>query len=317
MRRRKRAGANHKTTNSNLRTPMILSNKFFSLAAVLTLSLGASAQGGLGGLGGLGSLGGLNGSIYNGGNQTPPTLPSVQSRFGSYDAGIGNSWLGGSVHAYAGMVRQKSGNYELGNVTAEFRGTASLLRRSAEVCEIVGSAVNIMNNGVQNRSGSFRIEVLGYPVVNANVTSNSTFAAANSVFNLIPGGVSYPIPVGPITVTLAGNAGCGFSRSANWLLPAATASVGLNASASAYAFADAHVGFGIPGFGVGVGINGHVLQQSLNASLTANAVWGLSGGVTYTLQAISIHLYAWAQAIYTWTTNLTSWSSALITRTLV
>lgn len=295
---------------------MILSNKFFSLAAVLTLSLCASAQGGLGGLGGL-STGGLNGGVMSGGGGTPPTLPSVQSRFGSYDASIGNEWLGGSVHAYAGMVRQKSGTYELGNVTAEFQGTGKFLRRTAEVCEIVGTAANIMNNGVQNRSGSFRIEVLGFSVVNASVTSNSTFAAANSTFNLIPGGVSYPIPVGPVTVTLAGNAGCGFSRSANWLLPAATASVGLNATASAYLFADAHVGFGIPGFGLGVGINGHVLQQTLNASLTANAVWGLSGGVTYTLQAISIHLYAWAQAIHTWTTNLTSWSSAMVTRTLV
>ena len=220
---------------------MILSNKFLSLAAALTLSLCASAQGGLGGLGGFGGLsnGGLNGSIGGGG--TPPTLPSVQSRFGSYDASIGNEWLGGSVHAYAGMVRQKSGTYELGNVSAEFRGTGKFLRRTAEVAEIVGTAANIMNNGVQNRSGSFRIEVLGYSVVNANITSNSTFASSNSTFNLFPGGgISYPIPVGPVTVTLAGNAGCGFSRSANWLLPAATASVGLNAGASAYLFADAH-----------------------------------------------------------------------------
>ena len=297
---------------------MILSNKFLSLAAALTLSLCASAQGGLGGLGGFGGLsnGGLNGSIGGGG--TPPTLPSVQSRFGSYDASIGNEWLGGSVHAYAGMVRQKSGTYELGNVSAEFRGTGKFLRRTAEVAEIVGTAANILNNGVQNRSGSFRIEVLGYSVVNANITSNSTFASSNSTFNLFPGGgISYPIPVGPVTVTLAGNAGCGFSRSANWLLPAATASVGLNAGASAYLFADAHVGVGIPGFGLGVGINGRVLQMALNANLTANAVWGLSGGVTFTLQAITIHLYAWAQAIYTWTTNLASWSSPLVTRTLV
>lgn len=292
---------------------MSLRNTFRLSLATLTLTLAATAQGTLGGLGGLGGIGGV---IMSGGS-TPPTLPSVQSRFGNYDAGIGNSYLGGSVHAYAGIVRQKSGTYELGNATAEFRATANLLRMSAEVAEIVGTAANVMNNGVQTRSGSFRIEVLGYAVVNSSFTNSSTFAAANSTFNLIPGGVSYPIPVGPVTVTIAGNAGCGFSRSANWLLPAATATIGLNASAGAYAFADAHVGVGIPGFGLGVGIRGHVLEQTLAANCNASAVWGLSGGVTYNLQPISIQLYAWAQAIYTWTTTLTSWSAGLISRTLV
>jgi len=291
---------------------MSLRNTLRLSLATLTLSIAASAQGWLGGLGGLSS-----GTMSSGGSTTPPTLPSVQSRFGSYDGSIGNSWLGGSVHAYAGIVRQKSGTYELGNAAAEFRGTANLLTRSAEVCEIVGNAANIMNNGVQNRSGSFRVEVLGFSVINSSFTNNSTFGAATSTFNLIPGGASYPIPVGPVTVTIAGNAGCGFSRSANWLLPAATASVGLNASGSAYAFANATVGVGIPGFGLGVGIQGRILQQTLAANCTANAVWGLSGSVTYTLQAISLRLYAWAQAIYTWTTNLTTWTSALVTRTLV
>ncbi len=247
---------------------------------------------------------------------TPPVLPSVQSRYGSYDRAIGNSWLGGSVHAYAGIVRQKSGTYELGSASAEFRGTANLLQGSAEVAEIVGNAMNIMSNGVQTRSGYFRIDVLGFSVINSSFTNSSTFGAASSTFDLIPGGVSFPVPVGPVTITVAGNAGCGFSRSANWLLPAATARVGLNASGSAHAFADAHVGVGIPGFGLGVGINGHILQQTLSVNCAADAVYGLSGGATYQLQAITLTLYAWAQAIWTWTTNLASWSAGLVSMTL-
>ena len=289
---------------------MNLSKTIFSLASILTLCAATTAQGTFGGLGGLST-----GTMSTG--NTAPLLPTTQSRYGSYDGSIGNSWLGGSVHAYAGMVRQKQGTYELGNASAEFRAVGRLLTRSAEVCEIVGNASNVMNNGVQSRSGYFRIEVLGYSVVNSSFTNSSTFAASTSTYNLIPGGASYPIPVGPVTVTVGGNAGCGFSRSANWLLPAATATVGLNASATAYCTANASVSVGVPGFGVGVGIQGRILNQTLGANVSASAVWGLSGGVTYTLQAISIHLYAWAQAIYTWTTNLASWSSAAITRTLV
>lgn len=282
---------------------------FLFAAALATLSLTQTATAQFGGIGSIGSIGTVI--------LTPPNLPSVQYQYNGYDRSIGNTWLGGSVHVYAGIVRQKSGTYELGNASAEFRATASVLKMSKEVAEIVGNATNIMNNGVQNRSGVFRVEVLGYSVINATLTSNSTFGAANSVFNLIPGGVSVSVPVGPISVTIAGNAGCGFGRSANWLLPAATAQVGINASANAYAFANASVSFGVPGFNVGVGLQGKILEQTLTVGLNASAIWGLSGDAAYTLKAISLQFYAWATALYTWTTNLTSWSAGQVVIDLI
>lgn len=284
--------------------------KSFALLATMSLSAVASAQGGV-----------LNGGILNGGVLSGgilvPTLPPLEYRFNSYDRSIGNGWLGGSVHAYANITRQKNGTYELGFASAELRGTASVLNIGGEVAEIVGTATNVMNNGVQSRSGSYRVEVLGFTVTNGSFTNSSTFGAATSTFNLLPSAAQASVPVGPISVTIRGNAGCSFSRSANWLLPAATASVGLNASGSAYAFANASVSVGIPGFNVGVGIQGRVLEQTLAANMTANAVWGLSGGCTYTLQAISLHLYAWATALYTWTTNLCTWSAGQLSFTLI
>ncbi|MBL9075876.1 MAG: hypothetical protein JNL08_00145 [Planctomycetes bacterium] len=249
---------------------------------------------------------------------TPPTLPPVESRAGGYDRSIGNDWLGGSVHAYAGMVRQKQGTYELGHAAVEFRATAKVLKQGLEVAEVVGSLMNVMNNGVQNRSGYCRFDVLGWSIYNGSFQNNSTFASATSLFNLFgSSGVSASVPVGPVSVSLSGNAGCGFSRSANWLLPAATASVGANATASAHAFANAQVGIGIPGFGLGVGLQGKILEQSLTANLNANANWGLSGGCSYTLKGITLTLYAWAQAIWTWTTNLCSWSSGQVVLNLI
>lgn len=282
--------------------------------AVLSLSAAAMAQGTFGSVGTFSTFYTPTIVVLQ-----PPVLPSVQSKFDSYDRAIGNSWLGGSVHAYAGMVRQKSGTYELGQASLEFRGAASVLKQSLEVAEIVGNAANVMNNGVQNRSGYFRVDVLGFSVVNASFQNNSTFAAANSVFNLFgANGVTASVPVGPVSVTLKGNAGCGFSRSANWLLPAATASIGANATASAYAFANAQVGVGIPGFSLGVGLQGKILEQSLTGNVNANATWGLSGSVTYTLKAITLQLYAYAEAFWQqWTTNLTSWSAGLFTKNLI
>ena len=288
----------------------------FLFAATTTLTLGSAllAQGGLtGALGGV--LGGTTGTMWQ--PITPPTLPSLEWRTNSYDRSIGNSWLGGSVHAYANMLRQKYGTYEIGFANAELRGVAKVLNFSKEVFEVLGQASNETSNGVQTRSGSYRIEVLGYSIVDQSFTNSSTFATANYSFNLFPSNLSVSVPVGPISVTIGGNAGCGASRSANWLLPAATATVGLNATASAYAFANASVSFGIPGFNVGVGLQGKILEQTLNANLSASGLWGLSGGVTYTLKAISLQLYAWATALHTWTTNLCSWSTGQISIPLI
>jgi hypothetical protein len=308
-RRRAQPSPSHRHQTLRERTMFATTKKLlFAAVTVMSLTVPAVAQGTFGNLGNLGNLGSI---------LIPPTLPPLEWRANSYDRGIGNTWLGGSVHTYANIVRQKQGSYELGNAQAEFRGTATVLKLSKEVAEILGSATNIMNNGVQQRSGQFRVELLGMTVINQSFTSNSTFAASQTTFNLIPGGVSASVPVGPISVTLSGNAGCSFGRSANWLLPAATASVGLNASANAYAFANASVSFGIPGFNVGVGIQGRILEQYLSGNVNANASWGLSGSVNYQLRAITLQLYAWATALYTWTTNLCSWSAGVVSFNLI
>ena len=292
--------------------PKTLSSFLFAAATTLTLGSAVVAQGSW-------SATSIGSSVLSIGylTPTPPVLPPVQYRSNSYSKTIGNTWLGGTVYAYAGMVRQKSGGYELGQASAEFRGTANVLKQTKEVVEIVGYATNVMNNGVQTRSGQFRVEMLGYSILNSSFTNTSTFAAANYTYSLFPSAVSVSVPVGPVSVTIGGNAGCGFGRSANWLLPAASSTVGINAQANAYAFVNASVSFGIPGFNVGVGLQGKVLEQSLNVNLSASGLWGLSGGATYSLKAITLSLYAWATALWTWDTTLCSWSAGQILLTLI
>jgi hypothetical protein len=324
-RRRERAGGRRRT-RGRTEQPNVSNNQHESImfpsikkplclfAATLSLAFAVAAQGGLPG----GILGGTSGTMSSGGiGATPPVLPSVQTKSFEYTRAIGNSWLGGSVGLFANMVRQKQGGYELGAANVELSGTARVLKYSREVAEIVGTASNVMNNGVQTRSGYYRVEVLGVSVTN-NFTNSSTFGYAASNFNLFPGnGVSASVPVGPVSITLAGNAGCAFSRSFNWLLPAATATVGINANAAAHAFANASVSVGVWGFNAGVGIQGKILEQTLGVNLSASAVWGLSGGATYTLRAISLQLYAQVTAFWqTWTNTLCTWSSGLITLSL-
>lgn len=274
-----------------------------SLTALLALNTLAAAQ----------VFGGTTGTMSTG-TSTPPTLPSIETSSRSFERTAGNSWIGGSVRAFAGLVRQKQGTYELGNLTAELRGTASLLTYTQEVAEVVGTVTNVMNNGVQTRSGYYRIDIMGITLLSNSFTNSSTFAAASSYYNLFPGnGISASVPLTIGSVTVAGNAGCGFSRSANWLLPAYAANVGINASANAYAQATASVSYGIPYFNCGVGIRGKILNQTLNAAASASAVWGLSGDMSYTLQAIDMYLRVWATAIGTWDTTLCHWSSAVTT----
>ena len=292
-----------------------LSSFLFAAATTLTLGTSLLAQGG-GLAGSLGTvMGPTSGAIYVA--PTPPTLPPYEGRTSSFDRSIGNSWLGGSVHAYASMARQKSGTYELGYATAELSGIARVLNQSREVFEVVATVLNVRNNSAQTRSGYLRIELLGATVLDQSVAATTGFGSQTYTVNLLPGGVSASVPVGPVSITLNANAGCGASRSASLQLPAGVATAGMNASASMYAFANASVSFGIPGFNVGVGLQGKILEQTLAANLQASPVWGLSGGVTYTLKAISLQLYAWATALYTWTTNLCSWSTGQISITLI
>lgn len=274
-----------------------------SLTALLALHTLGAAQ----------IVGGNTGTMSSG-SSTPPTLPSLQHSNRTFSRSIGNSWLGGTAYAYAGLVRQKQGTYELGSLTGQFRVNANVLQQSLEVAELYGNASNVMNNGVQTRAGLYRLEVMGITLSSNSFTNSSTFGSVSNTYNLFPGtgiSASVPLPVG--SVTLRGNAGCGFSRSANWLLPAYSATVGLNATATAYAYASASVSYGIPLFNVGVGLRGQIAHQTLSAAASASGLWGMSGDVSYTLRAIDLHLYVWATAIATWDTTLCNWASAALT----
>lgn len=236
----------------------------------------------------------------------------------AYDGSLGNSWLGGRVHAHATLETRRGWQFEQGLIDLNLNGHVNLLTRSTEVVEVAANLRNKQEWGVQTRTGSFRVEVLGFSYVNQSFTNDSQFAQRTWSFNVFPVAPSASVPLGPFSITLRGNAGASLSTGANFNLPAATPSVTLAGSARGYASANASVGIGIPGFEVGVGIDGRICDQTLAIWATANARTGISGAATYTLEAIALRLYAYARALfYTYSTTLTNWSAGRIVRTLL
>lgn len=254
-----------------------------------------------------------------------PSLPSAESRFADYDKSIGNSYLGGSVHAYGGMVRQLQGSYGLANESLEFWATGTLVGHSADVVELSAYAFNQIKNGTQTRSGQISFEVLGSPVINKTFTTSYSIPGTSSTYNLFSTAVSGGVPlaslplIGPISISVNGNAGCGCSRSTSWSMPSGKADVVISASGNAYAYFDAWVGIGIPSVAsAGVGVQGKVLNQSISANATASAVSGLSGGANYALNPISISLYVYGSVFgKKYTNTVTSWSAGSVSKKLM
>ena len=260
-----------------------------------------------------------------------PVLPNSESRSGDYQQAIGNTWLGGSVHADASMTRRltitvfgATGSFPLATQHLGLNATANLLGASGQVIDFLGDATNGITGSTQFRSGQVRIALAGSTVVNQSFAGSYALPSSTSTYNLFASPVSGTVvakvwPIATISIRVEGNVGCGHTRIANWTLPAGTADAGVAANASVYAFANAWVGTAMAGAAnAGVAIQGKILDQQVIDSTTASATSGLSGNATYTLKPIVLKLSVSAQALgQLITQTLTSWSQGPVTKTLL
>ncbi|HLQ36950.1 MAG TPA: hypothetical protein VK348_04055, partial [Planctomycetota bacterium] len=178
----------------------------------------------------------------------------TQQRGSSYNGSIGNTWLGGAVNAHALLTTSAGLLYNRATLDVGGNAAVNLLSHSANLALVSGTCSNGSSGFpvTQSRSGNFHVQVVGIDLINQSFQSDSTFARQTWTFNAFgPNGVSAPIPVGPITISLRGNVGAGLTISCSYALPAASLSVSAGGYAQAYGFGDASVGFGIPGFSVG------------------------------------------------------------------
>lgn len=245
---------------------------------------------------------------------------NTQTRGSAFDRSVGNSYLGGNLHAHISLQTSVGTMtfYQRSTLDMDARASVNLLTATRTLADVSANLNAVGQTTGQTRTGRFRVQILGYDYINSSFASNTNFAQRTWTFNVFPSDPSISVPVGPVSVSLRGNVGAGLITGANYQLPVTSLQVGAYGSIEAYGTAHASVGIGIPGFSLGVGVSGRIVDQTLAVFCGANVNSGFFGAATYSLVPISLRLYAYAEAFwYTWTTTLTSWSSAAITRSLL
>jgi hypothetical protein len=221
-----------------------------------------------------------------------------------YDVTIGNSWLGGGVHAH---LRLSHTRHTLlasvrGTLDAQLRAYANVLNRSKNIFDITANLSNSVHIGMQTRSGQFRVRVLDSDLIMRSFGTSTDFG--NSSWSTLSGWAANDPPlasfgVGPITFSVRGNLGAGLSSSANYILSPGTATASAYASFSVYG--QARVGFsvGIPYLCEGgLAVDGQVFNQTLTLFGGVNPS-GFFGTAVYTLTPIAIRLFAWVDGLCT------------------
>ncbi|MEZ5966035.1 MAG: hypothetical protein R3F56_19520 [Planctomycetota bacterium] len=248
-------------------------------------------------------------------------LSAQTSRSGSYYKSIGNSWLGGSASAYAGVSTSQSSNTlsttRSGNASLSAYVRGSILTYSLTAVELTASASNSvtqfsrLNLTQQRASAGLRLKLAGFTVWDRSVTTTGDLGGITPrTYNLFPSDVRAPVGVGPFTLTLGANAGVTLNAGAVAILPTTAPSAQLLLSGGTAVQARAYVSIGVFGFGAGVELQGRFAEMRLTCGLTANALTGLSASCGLTLQPMSLRLVAFLEALWrrVYETTLTSWS---------
>lgn len=232
----------------------------------------------------------------------------------AFDRGIGNSWLGGSVHSHLYLTTTNGTltYYSRAALDAQARATANLLQMTGNVAEVSATLSSTATTTSTTRSGAFRVRVLGYDLVNRSFTSSTTAPNQTWAFNAFPVAPRIDVGVGPFTLTLTGNFGASLNVSANYQLPLGTPAVSAYGAFNAAGTAQASVAVGIPYvLSFGVRLQGRVLDTSLVLFGGANALSGFFGTGTVSLIPITLRLVGFVDVpFYTYTNTLCSWSAA-------
>ncbi|MEZ5966836.1 MAG: hypothetical protein R3F56_23555 [Planctomycetota bacterium] len=252
-----------------------------------------------------------------------------QSRSGSYFRSIGNSWLGGSLSAAAGMstsssTRNASATVRTANTSFNAAVDASVLTVGLRAAQLDVTSNNTVTTGstgaLGGGSASLRLRLAGQTVWDRSVnTTGSLGGIPTTTYNALPTDARITISVGPFAVRLAGNGGVTMGAGATVGLSPTTPEVRLMMSFTTAFVARAHVALGVAGFYAGVELQGRFAEQRLTHSTVANASTGLSGVCSLEVQAMSLRLIAYLEALgfRAYSTTLTSWGSGWLTRDLL
>lgn len=251
------------------------------------------------------------------------SLAAQYSRSGSYSRSIGNSWLGGRVSVNAALstttstLTNSTTRAANGSLNASVDGY--VLGFSLRAAQVTFSARNTVRTGIgfgppQYATASYRLQLAGYNVEDRSVTTTGNLGGIpERTYNLFPSDVHADVGVGPFTVRLGGNAGATLGGGAAVILPTTSPEVRFVLSGTTAVVGHANVSVGVPGFRAGVELQARFAEQRLTVSLIANALSGLSGMCDYQIQAMSLRLIAYLEALWVrYSNTLTSWASGYV-----
>ena len=258
------------------------------------------------------------------------TLTAQFSKTGTFSRGIGNRWLGGNVSITAALNTTTASGAAMtttrtANASVTAAADADILTFRLRAAELTASASNSVRQSnftapQQRATATFRLTLAGRIVLDRSATSTGNLGGIPATtFNLFPQDVSVPVPVGPFTIRLGGNAGVTLQAAALVIFPTTAPEVGLTLSGNSAVVGRAFVSVGALGFAAGLELRGTFAEQRLLFSLIANALNGLSGISSYDLRAISLQLVAFLEAfgVRVHTNTLTRWGSAAVSLPLL
>ncbi|MCA8957539.1 MAG: hypothetical protein KDC87_15805 [Planctomycetes bacterium] len=228
-------------------------------------------------------------------SQIKTSYYQTQSRGSSSSKTVGNSWLGATLVATAGMSHTTGPGYEAARAYASLTGTARVLASSGEIGHLSTTGTNTIAFGNQTRAASTEVRILGSRWVSTSSTGNTLFLKAGYNLSLFSRDHGVNVDVGPLGIALYGNAAVSLYAGGGFQMPTGDPQVKLTAYAYTSAYARAKAGISIPGAGVEVTFNGALGRQTLDVSGSASPRTGFTGSANYTITpiAIKIVLHAW------------------------
>jgi hypothetical protein len=230
---------------------------------------------------------------------TSTTLAQT-SRSGAYTKSYGNSKAGGNINVYGSMNRTSSSTSVSGWIT----GNVKLLGQTREAARIQAAG----SKSASQSSGSVTVKVGGNTVWSSSLSSSGSRNFSSTFPLWSPPAV--PVPVGPVTVWISGNAGVGAGLNLSWAFVQSTRSVCVDGFAHGWAYGSASANLGVPGYNIGLQLNLNLMDQGVGFGMHPTTT-SLQGSLSYDFYPINILLKAVLNAWpFSWQHTLSSYTPA-------
>lgn len=244
----------------------------------------------------------------------------AQSVSSSYTRSFGNSNLGGSlaVSSYAGVSR--SGTTYSASAYVRGSATGKLLGLSKEFGYANAGMSAKKTATAVSGSASVTVRVAGRTLYNSSwsrsYATSKTWSTPTYNVKVFPVDPSAKFTIGPVPITVKGNAGASANLSATAAIATSLSNMAsLTGTARAWSNGTASVTAGIKVLSLGVELSAKYANQSLNLRSNIGST-GPRGSFYYTLQGIALKLKVKVSVLFaSYSKTIAEYASSTYTRT--